>query len=91
MKSILEELWYGNIRPYESGIHNTPKFKELLGCIAQNSRELDTTLSDEQKKLLEKFMDSHSDFNALSESVIFIYGFRLGAQLMLEVLSGAEV
>ncbi len=90
MKSILQELWYGNIHPMEDDPYNTPELKKLSGCMSRHSEALDKTLSDEQRELLEKLMDSHSDFNSLSEAVIFICGFRLGARIMLEVMSGAE-
>ncbi len=90
MKSILEELWYGNIHPQEDDPYNTSKLKKLSKNTTSHFEKLDETLSDEQKELLEQLMSSYLDFNSLSESVIFTCGFRLGARIMLEVMSGAE-
>lgn len=57
MKSIIEELWYGNTCPQEDGISNSAEFKELAGDISRHRTELEATMSDEQKRILNKMMD----------------------------------
>ncbi len=84
MKSIIEELWYGNISPLESDVLNTPQLKELLGYICRHYKELEQTLSDEQKAVFEKLMDNRGEYSALSEAAAFVCGFKLGAQLIIE-------
>ncbi len=87
MKSMIEELWYGNIIPQEDGIFNKPEFKELFGYTARHRSDLEETLSEKQKELLEKMMDNRNEFDSLAEARVFAYGFKLGAKLMLEMLS----
>lgn len=86
MKSIITELWYGNINPQEDGIFNEPELKELLGYIDRHRGELEETLTDKQKELLEKLMDNRNEFNSLAEASVFEYGFKFGAKMMFEML-----
>ena len=36
MKSIINELWHGNIIPQEDSRTNSPQMKELLGYMSRN-------------------------------------------------------
>ncbi len=87
MKSIIEELWYGNICPQEDGVSNSPEFKELAGYITRHRTELEETMSDEQKRILNKMMECRNEIDCLIETKIFANGLKLGAKLMLEMLS----
>ncbi len=91
MTDMIKELWYGNIIPQEDGIFNKPEFKELLGYTARHRGELEETLTDKKKELLEKMMDNRNEFDSLAEAAVFAYGFRLGARLMLEVVKEAQI
>ncbi len=64
----IKELWYGNIVPQESGIFNKPNFKELLGYVARHRGELEETLTEPQKELLDKMMDNRNEFDSLAEA-----------------------
>ena len=52
MKSILEELWYGNICPETDSRTNTPEMKRLMEYMARHHDDLVTTMTDEQKDFL---------------------------------------
>ena len=54
MKTI-DELWYGNISPFEQCTRGDKLLKELLSLMARNRDELGETLTDKQKETLEKF------------------------------------
>ena len=49
--------------------------------------DLNETLTDKQKEVLEKLMENRIEFDSLAEAAIFEYGFKLGAKMMLEMLS----
>ena len=51
----LDELWYGNISPFEQCTRGGKRLKELLKLVARNREELDGTLTNKQKETLEKF------------------------------------
>ncbi len=82
---ILEELWYGNITPTEySRIENNANYKEALRLVNQNQERLKSTLTNEQKELLDKFLTSSEEFATLIELDCFKVGFKLGARLIIE-------
>ena len=82
---ILEELWYGNITPTEySRIENNANYKEALRLVNQNQERLKSTLTNEQKELLDKFLTSSEEFENLIELDCFKVGFKIGARLIIE-------
>ncbi len=87
MKSIIDELWYGNICPQESDAFDQPEWKELVSYIKRHEQELMGNMSDAQKGLYEKVMDNHCELISRSETVAFSCGFKLGARFMLEALT----
>lgn len=87
MKSVLEELWYGNVCPNISCRESTQEAKELMSYVADHHDGLLTTLNEKQKNLLEKFDDCYAELTSINEREIFVYAFRLGARVAIEVMS----
>ena len=81
---IINELWYGNVSPFEQCTRGDKRLKELLKLVARNREDLDATLTDKQKETLEKFEDCMNEMHSITERDAFSYGFRLGAQLIAE-------
>ena len=90
MKSILEELFYGNICPNTDCRGNDEQTKELMVYIADHHNALKGELTDKQKEILEKFDDCWNELTDINEREIFVYAFKLGARIAIEVLSGKE-
>ena len=90
MRSILEKLFYGNICPNTDCRSQDKETKQLMGDIADHHENLLSTLNDEQKELLEKFDDCYNELTDINDREIFSYAFKLGARMMLEVLSNTE-
>mgnify|MGYP003462083592 CR=1 FL=1 len=90
MRSILEELFYGNICPNTDCRSQDKETKRLMGYIADHHDNLLSTLNDEQKELLEKFDDCYNELTDINEREIFSHAFKLGARIMLEILSNTE-
>ena len=87
MRSILEELFYGNICPNTDCRSNDKETKQLMGYIADHHDKLLSTLNDRQKEILEKFDDCYNELTDINERDIFVYAFKLGARIALEMLS----
>ena len=85
MKSIIKELWHGNISPQEDSRNNSPEMKELMDYMARHHEDLLNTMTDEQKEIFEKFEDCWGEYATYAEEAIFEYAFRLGARLTMEV------
>ena len=86
MKSILEELWYGNIDPQVDATRDNKEVKNLLALMMQNREKLCEKLNDEEKEILEKYDDCQIEMNALIEREIFRYAVSLGMRLSFESL-----
>ena len=87
MKSVINELWHGNIIPQEDSRTNSKEMKELLSYMSRHNENLEKTLSDEQKEIFEKFHDCWSEYMSLGEAAIFAYAFKLGMQIAIETLT----
>ena len=87
MRSILQELWRGNVCPQTDSRNNSPEMKQLMEYMARHHDDLLKTMTDEQKEIFEKFDDCWSEYASYAEEAIFTYAFKLGAQLMLETQS----
>ena len=90
MKNILEDLWYGNICPNTDCRATAPEAKDLMGYIADHHSNLRETLTEGQKEVLEKFDDCYAELTAINERDIFVYAFRLGARMMMEMMLSLE-
>ena len=71
MKSIINELWHGNIIPQEDSRTNSKEMKELLGYMSRHHEDL----------------DCWSEYMSLGEAAIFEYAFKLGMQIAIETLT----
>ena len=87
MRSILEELFYGNVCPNTDCRNQEKETKELMGYLTDHHNKLMDELTDKQKETLEKFDDCHSELTDINERDIFVYGFRLGMKIAIEVLT----
>ena len=86
MRSILEELFYGNVCPAANSQSANEATKELMGYITDHHNTLMEELTDKQKETLEKFEDCYTELTDINEREIFIYAFRLGLRIAIEVL-----
>ena len=87
---IIEDLYYGRIAPYEMNISATTEYQKLKALADRNEDLLRQTLSDEQKELLEKLIESVTDISSISERDMFINGFRLSMKLMMDVMKDED-
>ena len=78
MRSVIQELWHGNIIPQEDSRTNSKEMKELLSYMARHHEDLEKSFNDEQKEIFEKFHDCWSEYMSLGEAAIFEYAFKLG-------------
>ena len=87
MRSILEELFYGNICPSTDCRSIDKETQELMGYVADHHETLLEELTDKQRETLEKFDDCYSELTGINEREIFVYAFKLGMRIAIEVLS----
>ena len=84
MKNLIEELYYGNIDPQNSGFEDDEGVQRELQAISENEDWLTEHLAGEEKKRFLDFADAWSAFNGDATLEGFITGFRLGARFVLD-------
>ena len=57
-----------------------------MGYIADHHDKLLKELTDEQKETFEKFNDCYNELTDINEREIFVYAFRLGMKIAIDVL-----
>ena len=67
-------------------ISATTEYQKLKALADRNEDLLRESLSDEQKELLDKLIETVTDISSISERDMFIAGFRLGMKLMIDVM-----
>ena len=89
--TILEDLWYGNVRPTERSIVRGSKLDNLMKLICQNEDDLMGGLTEKQKESFEKFKDCQSEITDYLETEAFARGFTIAVKLMVEVMKTMEI
>ncbi len=79
MKSILEELFYGHIFPFERIVPHDPEYRPLNQKISGIKQTLQAKLPAEDYQALEELMELCCDSGVMDTYASFEYGFRLGA------------
>ena len=87
MKSVINELWLGNIDPQNDSRSNSKEMKELMEYMARHHEDLLKTMTDEQKAIFKKFDNCWSEYVSLSEADIFTYAFKLGMHIAIKTLT----
>ena len=89
--TILEDLWYGNVRPTERSIVRGSKLDNLMNLLCQNEDDLMQGLTDKQKESFDKFKDCQSEITDHLETEAFTSGFTIAVKLMVEVMKTMEI
>lgn len=90
MKSILEELACGNICPEPRYLKHNSEYEKAVEALCAAENKLCSALGEAGQELLRAYTEAQGAVNHLSNTDKFIYGYRLGALTMLEVLGGKE-
>lgn len=88
---ILEDLYTGNVRPGKRSFRQNSQYSRALAQAVESGDALIKSLTEEQKKLFEEYMDAQREVNILTDCETFIYALKLGAKLMLDVLGNGEM
>ena len=84
---IIEELWYGDMFPWEKPITHNEKYNEVLERLVKLEEELDNRLNNEDETIFEKFTNAQGELMCITEREAFVRGFILGARIIIEVMN----
>ena len=84
---LIHELALGNLQPMARNFKKDTVYAKLLSEVAERQDKLIATLSPEQKELFNLANEATIDLSVESDCDLFVKGFILGAQMMLEILT----
>lgn len=82
----LRELWRGNISPAERFVRAGSEYKETARKLSDEMDKLMDSISPEVQKQMETVENLRADLTELANEDFFLYGFRMGARLILDVV-----
>ena len=88
---ILEDLYLGDIRPNERGFKRNSQYAKALDELVKVGDVLTDGFTEEQKELFEDYMTAQREITVLTDCETFLYAFRLGAKIMLDVLTDGQM
>ncbi len=86
MRKTLEDLYYGNISPFQRQMTPDSELKRAVDRVAQYENQLAERLDETGRTILTKFVRSQHDINGITALENFILGFRLGVKMMAECM-----
>ena len=86
MKSVISKLYYGELCPCEKPAPSTERYIKTKKTICSAEQQL-LERFPECKELLDEYTDALHTEAQLECEADFIRGFRLGAALILDILS----
>lgn len=88
MKSVLKELYDGNIYPDELILSKDPEYWPLNNKISDMMKMWSGRLSKDAFIELEAMMELRSRVDVLHAEEAFMHGFKLASWIMIEVMAG---
>lgn len=90
MNSILEEFAHGNISSEPRFFKRDSHYGRTMQILADSEEKLLPLLDETGKELLKTLSDAQSEISLVSSIDRFIYGYRLGVLMTMEVFAGKE-
>ncbi len=88
---VLEDLYMGDIHPSERSFKKGSQYSRALNDIVKAGDALLGTLTEKQKEQYEAYMTAQREENVLTDCETFICAFRLGAKIMMDVLTDGQM
>lgn len=89
MNNILEDMYYGRILPFWEHSIESPEYREKVKESIAADRELRAAFPNAER-LIDKSDNARNEVQEIVSYQQFVYGFRVGAQLMLEMLQKVD-
>ena len=88
---ILEDLYMGDIHPSERSFKKDSQYSKALNNVVKEGDALIGSLTEKQKEQFEAYMSAQREVNVLTDCETFIYAFRLGVKIMMDVLTEGNI
>lgn len=90
MSSIIEQLYLGNVRPDSFLYSDDSSLNEAIKYKSKCMEELTAKLDNTAKELFNNYCNAQADVDDITQYGTFTYALKLGALLMIEILTGND-
>lgn len=90
MKSIIRELYNGNLSPADKPLYKNPKLKKKMDQAEELEERLQKALDEPRLQMLEEFSKIQTDIVILNGEERFTDGFKMGMRFAVESLTDKE-
>ena len=90
MSNVLEDLYYGNIAPYQRAVRPGSNVQKLTQKQSDLESKLNDTFTEDQRATFEQYLSISADLLDANCLDSFITGFRLGAHFTHEAFIGTD-
>ena len=87
---ILEKLFCGKVQPYSNLNVFDSDYKPITNKIREELKWLKSKLTEDEYERFEKLEYFYLEYASLHQKKSFLYSFKLGSLLMLELLTGND-
>ena len=84
---VLEDLYMGDIHTSERDFKKDSQYSRALNEVVKAGDALTGTLTEKQKEQFEDYTTAQREVNVLTNCETFCYAFKLGAKIMIDVLT----
>ena len=84
---VLDRLWRGEITPSEKYMRQGSEYREIMLHLCRIGDQISEELSQKGNELFQEYMDTQLKLQSIESRETFIDGFRLGAGLLLDVVT----
>lgn len=88
---VLEDIYIGDVHPSERSFEKNSQNAKTLNEVVKAGDELIGTLTEKQKEMFEEYMTAQREVNVLTDCETFCYAFKLGAKIMMDVLTDGKM
>ena len=90
MRKILEEFYFGNLRPSERRVTPSSELRQAVSsvsrCEQQLMEQLMEQLNEGEQAILKDMVSAQQDIDSITGCESFVLGFRLGVRMMAECM-----
>lgn len=90
MTGVMENLYYGNIMPYDQTIRRGSEIDKALKQVVECEEQLNSRLHDEEKSIFERYDNAKSKLLTLTACEHWGQGFSLGLKVGIEAMETVE-
>ena len=81
---VLNRLWRGDISPSQRAIRKGSRYEKVFSHLCAVGDKMSGEMTQEGRKAFEDFQMIQAELSSIECEEVFIEGFRLGAQMMLD-------